>query len=82
MEKCKWIKFIKYFRTKSWSELNSLHTEMKKIAEEDNLKDWKYKFWLSNSRLENLLKDNWYKANWIFWWEEIWSIFQIPEEMS
>lgn len=66
---------------KSWSELNSLHIEMKKIAEEDNLKDWKYKFWLSNSRLENLLKDNWYKANWIFWWEEIWSIFQIIEDV-
>lgn len=53
----------------------------KNIAETDNKSDWKYKFWVFNSKLEELLKNNWYKANWSFWWVEMWSIFQIIEDV-
>lgn len=66
---------------KSGSALNSLYSEMKNIAETDNKSDWKYKFWVFNSKLEELLKNNWYKANWSFWWVEMWSIFQIIEDV-
>lgn len=80
--------FSKMLRRMSATELDNLYTSLINTSRENNSKtddSWKTYFYYTPfniNELVTIVKEAWYKSNWLLWWEEMLSLIGLIESYN